>query len=536
MLAVRGFSWQFTAWLLLAGAGSLQATSCAQLSNLALSGARVTAASTVAAGAFLPPGLDRSKPEAALYQKLPAFCRLIAEAAPVPQSKIPIEVWLPLTGWNEKFLGKGNGGFAGSFDYRGMAVALSQGYATAGTDTGHQADGTDASWALGHPQQVTDFGYRAVHEMTGHAKAALAAFYPSAPRKSYFDACSDGGREALMEAQRFPDDYDGILAGAPANYWTHLLTGALALDQQMLKDQANYVPLSKVGAINSAVLRACDALDGVRDGLISNRQRCHFDAHVLLCRGAENDACLTAAQVHTVQAIYTGAKDAQGRLIFPPIMPGSEPGDGGWKYWVTGESFGAAEGLKYPVGFFRNMVYEDKNWDFRTTNVNDALKIADQKLAGTLNSNNPDLSSFRKRGGKLILYHGWLDPAISPLNTVEYYENVMAGMGEQATLEFVRLYMVPGMQHCAGGPGPNVFGQLGIPAKRDPKENMFVALEQWVEQGVAPQSIVAAKWKDDQNPSKGVLMTRPLCPYPAIDVYRGKGDTNEAASFACEKR
>ena len=539
MLAVRGFRLQFVVWAMLTGVGSaphVKASTCSELSELKLSGARVVSAKDFAAGAFLPPGLDRSKPEAATYEKLPAFCRVIVEAEPVPQSTIPIEVWMPLAGWNGRFLGKGNGGFAGSFDYRGMAVALSAGYATAATDTGHQADGTDASWALGHPEQVIDFGYRAIHEMTGNAKTVIELFYKRPAGHAYFDACSDGGREALMEAQRFPQDYNGILAGAPANDWTHLITAGLAVDQQVLKDQASYVPLAKIPAINSAVLRACDAIDGVRDGVISDRKRCHFDPQVLLCRGVENDACLTAAQVKTVEVIYTGVKDSEGRLIFPPILPGSEPGDGGWKYWVTGESFGTSEGLKYPVGFFRNMVYEDNNWDWKTANVDDALKAADAKLAGTLNSTNPDLSAFRKRGGKLILYHGWLDPAISPLNTIDYYNGVVAKMGEQATRDFIRLYMVPGMQHCAGGPGPFLFGQLGIPTKNTPQENVLVALKQWVEHGAAPGAIIATKLKDDHDPSQGVLMTRPLCPYPAIDVYKGSGSTNEAGSFACAKK
>lgn len=508
---------------------------CAQLAHVKLHQARVESAAVVQAGAFLPAGADPHKPEADAYKKLPEFCRVTITSTPSSDSRIAVEVWLPLADWNHKFRGQGNGGFAGSIDYRGMAGSLRLGYATAGSDAGHKGEATDASWALGHPEKVIDFGYRAVHEMTGDAKTVIAAFYGEPAQKNYFDSCSDGGREALMEAQRFPADYDGILAGAPANYWTHLLTAGLALQQVVLAGPATYIPLSKIPLIEQTVLNTCDALDGSKDGVVMDQERCRFHPSVLLCKGAESDSCLTAPQVHSLEAIYTGAKDSHGQLIFPPIMPGSEAGDGGWKYWVTGESYGTAEGLKYPEGFFRNMVYEDRSWDFKTANVDRALADADKKLAHVLNATDPDLSAFEKRGGKLILYHGWLDAAISPLNTIDYYNSVVAKMGAPKANQFVRLYMLPGVQHCAGGPGPFIFGQLGISHKRDRAHNAFVTLEDWVEKGTPPGAIVATKLNDDRDPSKGVKMERPLCAYPQNAVYDGSGDASQADSFSCKE-
>ncbi len=263
----------------------------------------------------------------AFLKSLPAFCRVRVEAHPTSDSDIKIEVWMPQSGWNGKFQAQGNGGFAGQIDYRGMALAVSHGYATAGTDTGHSGSAVDAGWALGHPEKIIDFGYRAIHVMTDIAKQTITAFYQEKPKHSYFGSCSNGGREALMEAQRYPEDYDGILAGAPANYWSHLLVGALWDAQATTLDPASYIPSSKLPAIAAAVNSACDAQDGVKDGVLNDPRQCHFDPAVLTCKSGDNDQCLTPPQVTALKKLYQGAHDSHGQ-IFPGFLPGAETGEG----------------------------------------------------------------------------------------------------------------------------------------------------------------------------------------------------------------
>jgi tannase/feruloyl esterase len=503
-----------------------RAADCASLANTNLPNTALTTAAPMPAGRFTPPygrALD----------KLPAFCRVAGVIRPTGDSDIRFEVWLPASDWNGKFLSVGNGGFAGSINYFALADDLRRGYATAATDTGHQANAEDASWAYRHPEKVVDFGYRALHLTAENAKALIRAFYSNPAQQSYFDSCSDGGREALMEAQRFPEDFDGILAGAPANFWTHLLANALSMIQSMYgKDPAAYIPSKKLPAIQAAALAACDARDGVKDGLISDPLRCHFDTSVLLCKGADSPNCLTAPQLATLNKLYSGAQDAHGKQIFPGYIPGAEDGPGGWAPWITGTAPGKASGPAYAENYFRYMVFQDPAWNPLTANVDAAEAAADEKTAAALNSTDPDLGHFKNRGGKLILYHGWNDPAISPLNSINYYQSVIAKMGRKDTDNFVRLYMVPGMQHCFPGPGPNSFGQTGHPTAKGKPYGVFNALEEWVEKGTAPGDIVATKYLDD-DPSKGIQMTRPLCPFPQIARYKGAGDTNDSANFSC---
>ncbi len=513
-------------------AQTINAESCRNLARLSLPDTTVTLAETVAAGTFVPPHMNANAPEADIYKQSPPFCRVVAQIKPSRDSQINIEVWMPVSRWNHKFQGEGNGGFAGSISYSQMAGALQQNYAAAGTDTGHQGEATDASWALGHPEKIVDFGYRAIHEMTEKSKLLMKAFYQKAPQHSYFGSCSDGGREALMEAQRFPADYDGILAGAPANYWTHLLAGGADVWNSLLHNNASFIPQTKIPAISSAVLAACDAQDGVKDGILNNPSKCHFDPSVLLCKESESNSCLTAAQVASLKKIYAGGSTLQNQPIFPGLLPGSEEGDGGWKNWVLGSAPGKSEGAAYVNGFFRAMVYNDPNWTIGKTATDSNVQQADTKASQALNSTNPDLGAFQKRGGKLILYHGWNDPAISALNTINYYGSVQARMGRAATESFVRLYMVPGMQHCIGGPGPSSFGQFSTLPQHDAQHSIYTALEQWVEQGVAPNDIIATKYSDTKS-SREIQMTRPLCVYPQIAQYKGNGSKNDAANFAC---
>jgi hypothetical protein len=515
------------------GATPVFAATCESLSSLKLPDTTITSAQSVAAGAFEPP----AGPAPAIFKELPAFCRVTAELKPAKDSDIKIEVWLPVAGWNGKYQGVGNGGFAGAVTYQGLAGAVKAGYATASTDTGHAAGGTSAGWALGHPDRIVDFGYRAIHEMTVKAKALIKAFYGDDPKHNYFASCSNGGRQALMEAQRYPDDYDGIIAGAPANFWTHLLTAG-AWDLQALQgDDASYIPAAKIPAISAGVIKACDAQDGVTDGLVSDPQSCHFDPATIQCQDADSNSCLTAPQVAALKKLYAGPKTSKGDKIFPGRVPGGEEGQGGWPLWITGAAPSTSLMYQFTTNFFPNMVFDDPAWSFKTFNFDSGVKLADDKQAANLNSNDANMKAFEKRGGKLIIYHGWSDAAISAFNTVDYYNRVVAAMGPRDAASFLRVFMVPGMQHCGGGPGPNSFGQLGLgTGLPDPQHSIYAALEQWVEKGVAPERIVATKYVSDTNAAQGVKMTRPLCPFPQVAKYKGAGDTNDEANFVCAQK
>ncbi|MGC9998277.1 MAG: tannase/feruloyl esterase family alpha/beta hydrolase [Terriglobia bacterium] len=506
--------------------------SCESLGQLQLPYTKITLAESVAAGAFTPPpGPNPAPGMPANYKDVAAFCRIVAEVSPTTDSNIKIEVWLPAGGWNGKFQGQGNGGFAGVIDYRGLGAAIKRGYATAGTDTGHA--GFDAAWALGHPEKVIDFGYRGLHEMTVKAKALTEAFYGDPPQRSYFAACSDGGREALMEAQRFPQDYEGILAGAPANFWTHLLVEAIWVTEATTLDPASYIPAGKISAVAAAVVAACPAQDGVPDGILNDPRQCNFDPATMLCKEADSDRCLTAPQVAALKKIYAVPHDSAGHQLFPGYVPGAEEGGGGWSLWITGPAPGRSLMAFFGTQFFTNMVYEQAGWDYKTFNIDQATKLADSKTARALNAIDPNLTPFMARGGKLILYHGWGDAAIPAPNTIDYYNSVVGKMGRHDTDSFVRLFMVPGMQHCGGGPGANSFGQGADYPPFDPEHNIYTALEQWVEKGAAPSKITASKYVKDTDPSKGVEMTRPLCSYPQVPKYKGSGDPNDAANFVC---
>ena len=501
------------------------AANCESLSSANLPDTTVTTAQSVPAGTFAPP-------YGGPLEKMPAFCRVAGVIKPTSDSYIRFEVWLPASGWNGRYLGVGNGGFAGSIDYGAMAGDLKRGFATAATDTGHEGDSVDASWAYRHPEKVIDFGYRGLHETTENAKRLIQAFYSRPPQHSYFDSCSDGGREALMEAQRFPDDFDGILAGAPANFWTHLLAGGLDVTHAMFGNPAAYISSTKVPAISAAVLSACDAEDGVKDGILNDPAKCHFDPDVLLCKGPESRSCLTALQTTALKKLYAGGQNSHGASIFPGVMPGGESGPNGWGLWLTGQGPGASLGAGFLENYFRYMVFDDPAWNPLTANVDTAEQTADEKTAHALNATDPNLRKFAARGGKLILYHGWNDPAISPLNTINYYNSVLAAMGAGETAKFIRLYMVPGMQHCIGGPGPSFFGQLGTTTAKGAEHGVYAALENWVEKGAAPGDVIATKYVDG-NRAQGVQMTRPLCPYPEVAKYKGIGDTNDYMNFFC---
>lgn len=501
------------------------AADCEGLAKLALPDTTITAAAIVPAGKFQPPA-------GGVLDGLPAFCRVAGVIKPTADSHIKFETWMPVEGWKGKFQGIGNGGFAGVISFGGLADAVRNGYAAASTDTGHEAGGTDASWALHHPEKTIDFGHRAIHEMTVKGKALVAAYYGSQAKRSYFSSCSNGGRQALMEAQRYPADYDGIIAGAPANYWTHLLTSAVSNMKATAGDAASYIPQAKLPAIQAAALKACDARDGVSDGVIENPATCSFDPATLLCKGVETDACLTAPQAAALKILYGGTKTGKGKTIFPGYAMGGEAEQGGWGPWITGQAPEKSLMFAFGTNYFRHIVFSDPQWDYKTFDVDRDVTKAVAAGEAALNATNPDLSAFQRRGGRLILYHGWSDAAIPAQNAIDYYQSVVKKMGAAKTSEFVRLYMVPGMQHCGGGSGPNAFGQGGV-ARGDAKSNIAMALEQWVENGAAPAELIATKYKGN-GPSSGVARTRPLCPYPKQARYNGSGSTDEAASFVCE--
>jgi len=413
-------------------------TPCEQLKSLKLADTTITLTESSGPGEFTSPGSTAG----AVAPLLPAFCRVAATLKPSLDSEIKIEVWLPAGGgWNGKCLAVGGGGWVGSINYRDMATAVQEGYATSSTDTGHI--GGTAEFAVGHPEKVTDFAYRAVHEMTVKAKAIMTAHYGRGPRLSYWTGCSTGGRQGLMEAQRYPADFDGIIAGAPANNQIQLCAWRFALETAALKDPARVVPLAKSALLNRAVLAACDALDGVKDGFLSDPEKCRFDPSTLLCRGNEAADCLTAPQLESVKQAYAPVNNKIGERIYPGLVPGSEAG---WELLAALRP----EPNVIDLGMFRLVAHQDPGWDWRLFNLDRDVALADQK-AGSMTAVNPDLSAFKVRGGKLLIYHGWNDGgsggAISPLNTLDYYSSVIAKMGQKQD-DWLRLFMVPGMAHC----------------------------------------------------------------------------------------
>jgi len=509
--------------LLAVGTATLNAADCAGLKNLKIEGTTITAAEAVTGGTLQVP---RANP----MSGLPAFCRVTGVFAPSTDSVIRFEVWLPAEGWNGRFIGVGNGGFAGSIYYDQLASSIKRGFAVAASDAGHQGQSGDASWAYGHPEKVKDFGWRAVHVTAQHARQMIQAYYGKPVDKAYFDSCSDGGREALMEAQRFPEDYDGILAGAPANAWSTMLAAGVAGVQNLMADPRSYFSELKLPAIQKAALAACDELDGVKDGIVGDPAKCHFDPQVLLCKAGDDLDCLTQPQITALKSLYAGAKDKQGKTIFPGYSMGDETS---WGSWIVGDDPESSAFSAFVRNDFRYLVTGDPKWNALTADVDALLVQSRQKTAADLDSTDPELSRFVARGGKLILYHGWNDPAISPFNTIAYYESVESKMGKEKAAGFTRLYMLPGMEHCFGGPGPSALGQAGMETVKGPKFGLFDSLENWVEKGAPVEDVYATKYEMGPGGAMKAGITRPLCAYPAVAKYKGTGDTNDGANFVC---
>jgi len=521
-------------------AGAARAETCEGLKQLPRAGVTVLDAMAFPEGTYDQAGAA----SATAGGVLPAHCRVRGVIRPTPDSEIAFEVWLPREDrWNGRFQGFGNGGYAGSIRYvGGMVEAVRRGYATASTDTGHRGGAGDADWARGRPEKIVDFGHRAIHLMTLEAKAFAAAYYGRGPDRAYFAACSNGGRQALMEAQRYPEDYDGIIAGAPAADWTGLMTGFAWNARALGFDPASLIPPAKTPAIAAAVLRACDGLDGVADGVVGDPRRCQFDPAVLGCRDAETDACLTGPQVVALRAVHAGARDSRGRRLYPGWSPGGEAGftpGAGWEGWVFAARQTGDSQVSLLTSFMRNMATADPAWSHAAFDFDRDPQAMAAGIGRVVNAVDPDLGRFAARGGKLIVFHGWSDPAIAPQASIDYYQQVRARMGARRTAGFMRLFMVPGLQHCMGGTGPNSLGGLTaahLPA--DPGADLSAALEQWVERGVAPEEVQAADYENLFeglfDPAKGrVRRTGKVCAYPKVAVWSGRGATDQAANYRC---
>jgi feruloyl esterase len=490
----------------------MDAATCDNLSNLSLPQTAITMAASVRPGAFAPPPSFslRLQPGDVAYKDLPAFCRVAATLRPSSDSEIKIEVWLPSPEvWNGKFMAVGNGGQAGEIYYHKMGLPLTLGYAVASTDTGHEGKGDDGSYALGHPEKVIDFGYRAVHEMVMKSKAIIAEYYSRSARFSYWNGCSTGGRQGIEDLQRYPSDFDGVIAGAPAIN-PRSAAQIMWVAQAVHKDVASFIPASKFPVIQKAVLKTCDINDGVNDGVLEDPRSCKFDPGAILCKGADGPDCLTTSQVETARKIYSPAINPRSKeQIFPGFEPGSEKG---WGFAAS------AQPPQLTLTGLKNRVFKDPNWDYKTFNFDSDVALIDRE-SQAVNAMDPNLGPFFSHGGKLLQYHGWNDTLIAPENSVNYYTSVADTLGGANKVnDSYRLFMVPGMAHCRGGDGTDRF-------------DVISAMEQWVEKRKPPESIIASRSADDK-PDR----TRPLCPYPQVAAYKGSGSTDDAASFVCKAK
>lgn len=485
-------------------ATAIVGSGCEALASFSSAGVVVNAAREVAAGTFVPAAGRGSAAVGDVYRQTPSFCRVELTIRPVPGSEIGVEVWLPSTAWNGRLQGVGNRGWGGAISHAALAEAVTAGFAAASTDTGHVGPG--ASFALDRPEAIVDSGYRAVHEMTVAAKGVVAAFYSRPAQHSYWNGCSLGGRQGLSLAQRYPEDYDGIVVGDPAHNLTDLYAARLTLARAVHRSAASYIPPAKYPVIHRAVLNQCDRLDGVADGAIEDPRRCRFEPSVLQCTSEDRADCLTREQVATAEAIYKDVKHPMsGALLSSALVPGAE---------LRWGAVAGPEADDNSLGLFRYVGLRDPSWDWRGSDFGAAVDRVRSVASPTLDAVEPDLSPFLNRGGKLLLYHGWADPQTPAGNTLRYYQSVVDHVGaDRAT--GVKLFMVPGMGHCSGGEGTDVFDEVS-------------PLVEWVERGQVPARIEAARVENG-----AVTRRRPLCPLGTAATWDGRGDTTEAASFTC---
>jgi feruloyl esterase len=496
----------------LAGGGSAWAagTSCEDLAKLNLPNVEITTATLVAAGAYKPAaggGGPNAAAQAKMYASLPAFCRVAASLHPTPDSDIKMELWMPASGWTGDLAETGNGGFGNNIGFNSMAQYVAKGYAGTGSNTGK--DTNDAKPLIGHPEKEKDWGYRAVHQTTVTAKLILAAYYGSGPKYSYWDSCSTGGRQGWVAAEYYPNDFDGLVIGDPANPMTRLQANNIYVSLALNKDEASYISKDKWSMIHEKVLAQCDAKDGVKDGLIEDPMKCDFDVNSLLCANGDAPDCLTAPQITALNAVITGSKNPRtGEQLYPGYPLGTVMVPGA----IANKS---PDGSAVPT---YQMLFQDPNFDYHTFDFDKDTARADELGKNTINAVDPaKLQGVFSHGGKIILYHGWNDPAITPLIQIKLYQDAVAANGGlDKTYSEMRLFMAPGMFHCGGGDGPNIWDKLD-------------AISDWVEKGKAPDAIVAAH----TNSQGYVDRTRPLCPYPQVAQYKGTGNINDADNFVC---
>ncbi len=496
---------------------------CLHLRKLTLRSAVALSSTSVAAGSFKAPD-GQAEPE------LGDFCRFVGSARPSSDSDIRFEVWMPLKGWNGRLWGIGGRNFAGQISYAELGSRLSEGYAAVASDSGHPSDTTmNSAWAIGHPEKLVDYGYRATHEVTVAAKRVVAEFYGRAPERKYFSGCSNGGREALTEAQRFPDDYDGIIAGAPAFEFVRSITGWAFIQFVWLADETHMIPHGTLEPIASAIIRKCGGPEEVRDGYLVDPQPCVVSKSDLVCDGADSH-CLTPKQFETLEMLHEGPRMGSSKPLVRGYAMGSESAWDGMHFDANQADTGD---FQFANGLFRDFVHGDPAWDFHNFDPVRDGRLAQEKLGPIINATNPDLRRFIAHGGKLILYHGWSDGIFPASSTIDYYKSVVKSVGHAAAQGSVRLFMVPGMEHCRGGPGPNYFGQPLTKGRADPERSIGTLLRRWVEGGVSPDQVIALKRSDDDDPNSKVVRTRPLCAWPETARYLGVGNVDNESSFEC---
>jgi feruloyl esterase len=490
---------------------------CASMAGMTIANGEVTSAEIVQAGGFDAPAMPFGPPPgvvAATFRAMPDFCRVKVTLRPSSDSDIKVEVWLPAKGWNGKFVGIGNGIWGGSLSYFQMSAPLTRGYAVAATDTGHVGTGLSADFAAGKPEKLIDFGHRSVHLMAVTGKQSISRFYGSKPLLSLWDSCSTGGRQGLIAVHRYPEDFDAISAMAPANPMTSLMTQTMWTGWMTARTPQSRMTMPKLASLHRAVLAQCDARDGLKDGIVGNPATCRFDPAVLQCRKGDADTCLTAPQVEAMRGIYRGVRGRDGKVLLPGFTPGSE--------MQLIALIGAPEPFPVAATYFKLLVHGDNPaWDWRTMDYESELAAARRFGGATLDVPHDGLSAFFARGGKLLLSHGWNDGLIPAENTLAFYKALKRSLPAAQAHSQLRLFMVPGMDHCSGGEGASAFDTLG-------------ALESWTSSGAPPSRIIAARMAPPiPGAPASPPLTRPLCPYPAVAHYDGKGDPASAASFSC---
>ena len=502
------------------------AASCESLALLKLPDGKITSASLVAAGEFAQPGAAGGPGGgSAAFRSTPAFCRVAATLTPSPDSDFKIEVWMPAENWNGKLVGTGNGVWAGSISYSALAEPLAKGYAAMATDGGHTGNGMSAAFAAGKMEKLVDFGHRAVHEMTVKAKTFIEAFYGKKEQRSLWVSCSTGGRQGLMAGYRYPGDFNGISSMAPANPMVDLMVGSIQASYVTMKAPDGRLTMNELNIANRAYIAECDEKDGVKDGIVSDPQSCKFDPVSLVCKDGATGGCLTPGQAAALREIYGGARNARtGEKIYAGFEPGSEQ----QLMMLTGsEPFAAA------TSFFRDLVFADPTWDFKTLDFDKDVEAARKFASAIIDVPPAGMVKFLEGGGKLLLSHGWSDGLIPARSTVDFYESLTPILKSDALKDSVQLYMLPGVGHCGGGDGPSVVDMLSV-------------IDTWVETGKKPERIIAtrpaaaakpgAKTPQTESqvaPQAKPQMTRPLCPWPQVAVYKGSGSTDDAANFEC---